>query len=343
MIAMTVMFAEKTSSYVHGSRPEISEAAQTLLDELLPLRDPFHAAWLRGNAYEMVERSLTRCLAKLSATNLVGMDNRLPSSDIWNIAGDNLGVGWLQNRARIKPRGYAGDFEMQQRVYDRQLCDHPFGRLFDRYFQNQAAPQAVRNRMQLVANWIVERVRTTQRPCRVVSFGSGPGLDVRDALARLSAQERELLTITLLDLDPLGLEFAAQQIAPYVQPHQLHCADENLFRLAKNERLARKLADADLIFCTGLFDYLDDAGAAAMLAAMYRKLAPGGQVTFFNFSPENPTRAYMEWLGNWYLIYREPQQMWDIAEAAGIPTANCTVGVEAVGINLYLTATKRSP
>src|SRR5688572_28014520 len=110
--------------------------------------------------YERVRAALDDCLARLQPLGLVGPDNRLPSSELWNVAGELLTRGWLQNQARTKPRGYAGDYEMLARIYEKRLCDDPLGKLFDRYFQEEAAPRAVRNRMAMMTEWNVHAVRS---------------------------------------------------------------------------------------------------------------------------------------------------------------------------------------
>ena len=80
------------------------------------------------------------------------------------------------NRARTKPRGYAGDHELLARIYSGQLCEDRWGRLFDRYFQDQAAPQAVRNRMRMAAEWIEEVVHAGQPTVRIAIVGSAHGI-----------------------------------------------------------------------------------------------------------------------------------------------------------------------
>ena len=118
--------------------------------------------------------------------------NRLPSSELWNVAGHLLARGWLLNQARSKPRGYAGDYEMLAAIYENRRCDDPFGRLLDRYFQEQAAPQAVRNRMRMMGEWIVEVVEQTTgvNRKRVAVVGSALGVEVRDALLTLPSADR---------------------------------------------------------------------------------------------------------------------------------------------------------
>src|SRR5258708_7569728 len=85
--------------------------------------------------YQQIAVAMDSCLEQLRALELWGRANRLPSSELWNRCGDWLTCGWLQNQARTKPRGYAGDYLTLARIYRGELCDDPLGRLFDRYFQ----------------------------------------------------------------------------------------------------------------------------------------------------------------------------------------------------------------
>jgi len=76
-----------------------------------------------------------------------------------------------------------------------------------------------------------------------------------------------------------------------------------------------------------------------MLAEFWRQLAPGGTAFVFNFA-DNATRAYMEWFGNWYLIYRNREELSSLAVAANI--SNWSLGVEPLGIALYLALHKQA-
>ena len=290
--------------------------------------------------YAAVKVALDRCVQRLDALGMRGPDNRLPSSELWNVAGDLLQRGWLQNHARTKPRGYAGDHEMLARIYEGHLCDDPLGRLFDRYFQEEAAPRAVRNRMGMITEWIVAAAARFERPWKISLVGSAFGFEVRDALRRLDAEARSRLRVALLDLDPAALAMAREALAPLMPLEHLTAVSGNLFRLADRGALAEPLLDSDLLLCPGLFDYLDDAEAARMLQVFWRSLAPGGRSIVFQFAPHNPTRAYMEWLGNWYLIYRTPEQLEQIAAATGLPPSALELGSEPLGVDLLLCARK---
>jgi hypothetical protein len=63
-------------------------------------------------------------------------------------------------------------------------------------------------------------------------------------------------------------------------------------------------------------------------------------LSVMQFAPHNPSRALMEWIGNWQLIYRDESQLRQIVAAAGIPPAAARFGAEPLGVDLYVTATK---
>ena len=98
---------------------------------------------------------------------------------------------------------------------------------------------------------------------------------------------------------------------------------------------AAPLGGSRWIFCPGMFDYLDDASTTAVLQCLYGQLASSGRLIVFQFAPHNPTRAYMEWFGNWYLTYRDETAFRRLVESANFPDATVTYGAEALGVDLY--------
>ena len=290
----------------------------------------------------LVDAALSECLSELAATGCWGEANRLPSSELWRIAGPLLEVGTLQRCARFKPRGYAGDFEMLARICEGYCCDHPLGTAFDRFFQSQAAPQAVRARTHQTAAALASHcLGSGDGAYHAVSVGAGPATDVRQAIAMLPDVRRSSLRVTLLDLDPDALDFAREHLEPLLPSRGLSCVRANLFRLAQGSGAKTVPEGVDFLVCPGLFDYLADEAAASTLALFWQRLAPGGLLLVGNFAPHNPTRAYMEWIGNWYLTYRTVRQMERLAAQADIPRDRFTIGCERLGVDLFLVVPKR--
>ncbi len=317
----------------------VRRAAQTLLANLERARSAT-ADWSDENlAKSLVAAALDDSLAILASTRLWGRDNQLLSSQFWHIAGSQLECGRLQNLARTKPRGYAGDFEMLAMLCDHTVWEHPLGRHFDRYFQQQTAVEAVRARTDEIAAAIACHAGDPRAsPYVIVSIGSGPAIDIERALRMLPAERRREVGVRLFDLDEAALAHAIMRLSPLLVPSQLVTVRENLFRLAQRPNAAQLITPADFIVCSGLCDYLTDAPAAALVALLWRQLRPGGQLRLGNFAPHNPSRAYMEWIGNWYLLYRTPEQLAALAESAGIPSGQWRIAADRTGVDLFLIA-----
>jgi len=336
-----------TVAYTNAPAPDPAEyapirvAAERLVEDLR-LAAIASEQWARLDLGQtLIDDALDRCLAALVETGLWGRDNQVPSHELWRIAGPILECGGLQHRARFKPRGYAGDFEMLEDIWNRRENETLPGKLFDRYFLKQAAVEAVRARMEQTASAIVRMALEPERETlRVVSIGSGAATDLRQAAALLPEAARGKLRYALVDIDESALAFAKSKLDGTLRPEQTAAHRENLFRLAKGKRGAALVAEADVVVCTGLFDYLSDADAAAMLTLFWNGLRFGGELLVGNFAPHCPTRAYMEWLGNWYLVYRTVDEFTRIAELAEIPAHARRIGADRTGCDLFLVARK---
>jgi len=319
----------------------VCEVAERLVHELQRAEE-LTGGWSDAEqTCQLTRAALRQCLDRLTVTNCWGEANRLPSSELWRAASHWLEVGNLQLHARTKPRGYAGDFEMLEKICSGFLCDHPLGNAFDQFFQSRIAPQAVRNRTQLIADSIVRFVRGRDGGAvHVASVGSGPAIDVRSALDGLFPDERRGVRITLMDLDSAALDHARLQIEPLLDEGRLRCVRENLFRIPQKARAREELGEVDFLVCSGLFDYLDDQAAVAMLSTFWSQLAPAGTLLAFNFGPRNTSRDYMEWIGNWYLIYRDRDEMLRLAEQSELDAGRLTIAAENTGADLYWHAAK---
>ncbi|HJT31555.1 MAG TPA: class I SAM-dependent methyltransferase [Pirellulales bacterium] len=293
--------------------------------------------------FALLSTAMNRCLARLAATGCWGKANQLASGEFWAIAAPLLDVGWLQPRARHKPRGYAGDYEMFVRFWLRTCDEHPLGRLFDHYFQSQAAVEAVRSRTRQLAASIAAHATTRdgQGPLHVVSVGCGPAIEIELAARWLPEALRRELRVTLLDFDPDALDHARGRLAGVLAEEQVITLRDNLYRLPQRPRAAASMQGVDFLYCSGLFDYLADDVARTMLSFLWRQLGKQGKLLVGNFAPHNPTRAYMEWVGNWYLIYRTVGELAELASAAGLPRDAFTVCAEPLGIDLFLQASSK--
>ena len=317
-------------------------AAQVLLDELDRARR-LSSDWADEElAFALVRGALDRCLHGLAASGCWDKANQAAANEFWKRGGELLKLGSLNARAHDKPRGYAGDFEMFVQFYERRCVEHPLGKLFDRYFQLQAAVEAVRSRIEQIAAALTDHClrADADRPYRAVSVGCGPAIDFELAARWMPEAQRRRLSVTLLDLDGDAVEHALARLRNLLGEEQLLGVRDNLYRIADKPKSAALLEGADFLVCSGLFDYLPDEAAIKLLRLFWQRLNCGGLLVVGNFAPHNPTRAYMEWVGDWRLIYRTAAELARLAETAGIPRENFRIGAERLGIDLFICAEK---
>ena len=321
-------------------KQHVSQVARRLVDQL------HEAESLTDNWQESkkgarrVSVAINGCLAHCTATGLRGREVQLPSNELWRIAGPILELGLLQSRARHKPRGYAGDDVMMQMIYEEKTySSHPLGQLFDCYFQNQDAPRAVRTRINMAARAIADQGRISPRLSNkysIVSVGSGSALDIVSGLKCLAPAWTDPVEVTLFDLDQQALDAAKKRLVPLLPNGTVRTVRDNLSRLPSRTDPARQLPRADLLLCLGLFDYLADCDAVAMQQTLTERLRPHGRLLVGNFSPLCKSRTYMEWFGNWFLIYRDHEALATLADEAGLPSAYRHIGADPSGANLIL-------
>jgi cyclopropane fatty-acyl-phospholipid synthase-like methyltransferase len=98
-------------------------------------------------------------------------------------------------------------------------------------------------------------------------------------------------------------------------------------------------AKFDLIWSAGLFDYFDDKAFVMILKKMKGWLNPTGEIIIGNFNEShNPSRNYMEILGDWHLHHRTTSQLTELAKEAGFTTNSLRIGEEKENVNLFLHA-----
>ena len=299
-----------------------------------------HADWARPiDRLPDVAAIMTSSLERLAGTGCWGESNRALSHEFWGETEHWLRQGSLQTHARLKPAGYAGDYRLFDRICRQDATGVGVGYCMDLYFLRHAAPCAVRNRTALVAQEIRGLLQASgfAQKTRIISIGSGPAWELRMALHELAPHERARLEFWALDMDPHALDFVSawvdhefSRLEGQVKPQQVNL--RRLDRWLSQSANAQPFRHADYVYCTGFLDYLPDDVALSLLTAICECLPLGCKLDLFCFGTENPSRAYMEWIGNWYVIHRETERLRNVVEASGL--SQFKIITEPAGVNL---------
>ena len=239
------------------------------------------------------------------------------------------------SHGRNKPHGYSGDFEIIDLTYLQAEPSHTArGRMWDRFYHRQIAPIAVRARKDLFGMELARLARTIpDRPLAVLNIGSGPAREILDGASGAGLDARDL-TVECVETDANAIRYATALLGARWEGSVAF-----VHRNALRYRPKRKF---DLVWSAGLFDYLDDRLAVHLLRNMWAATRTGGRLVIGNFAVGHPTRPWIEWCGDWFLIHRTSKDLFRIAMQAGITgeSTHVKTHVDQFEAILYLTADK---
>jgi extracellular factor (EF) 3-hydroxypalmitic acid methyl ester biosynthesis protein len=286
----------------------------------------FQSLIVRGgpqpSEYTAVSRTI-RQLGQAVRTGVVPLAAAL--SYMYNLTRRHF-QGTLQAEALIKKYGYSGDFEIMDHIYTQRIHPAPDLRAWDYYFHAQAAPHAVRNRKAYFQRLMQAHVAVNTRPepLTVLNVASGPGRDLCEFFQNHPEAD---VVVDCVDADARAIAYGKHLCAPW--------SDRIRFQRCNVLRHAPARA-YDLIWSAGLFDYLNDRLFVHLLKTLMAAVRPGGEVVVGNFSDYNPSRDYMELMGNWYLQHRDKETLTRLATQAGAEAADVQVLWEPEGVNYFL-------
>jgi SAM-dependent methyltransferase len=233
----------------------------------------------------------------------------------------------LQAKAVFQKHGYSGDFEIIDDIYATRITSDPQQRRWDLYFHAQAAPCAVRNRKAYFLDLLRSHGAyswSKGEQLEVLNIASGPARDVREWF---QSEACAPTWMDCVDMDPNAVAFAKKLCGPFSD--HLHFHERNVLRFLPSRGY-------DLVWSSGLFDYLSDRVFVHLLKSMLAVCKPGGEVVVGNFSDFNPSRDYMELFGNWCLEHRSREKLFELAERAGAIPDQTRIEWEPEGVNLFL-------
>ena len=217
----------------------------------------------------------------------------------------------MTRRSFEKPRGYAGDAVMLDHIYgtgEGRVAPHPAstdGQIYA-YTVNAPAPAAVRFRRKVLARLIDEAAaRLGPGNASVVSIACG---HLREADLSVAVQSGKIGRFVAIDQDDDSIAVVDDEYGPLGVE-----ARHGSVRQILGHRI--QIPKCDVIYAAGLYDYLDDKVAQRLLQIMVDALNPGGKVLVANFVPNVPDVGYMEAFMDWWLIYRDMDQVTQLFSA----------------------------
>lgn len=247
----------------------------------------------------------------------------------------------MAERVYFKPKGYAGDFMMMEMIYgNKPDGDGKLGKIMDGWFLASPAADAVRERRKLLAKILtdISRLKVQRRDnIRIMNLACGSNRELFDFLSEFeNSQAVEALCI---DIDPDALAYTNRHVNIFNHQARVRLMNENIVKWALG-RVRHNFDPQDIIYSSGLTDYLDNRLFVKLIDRCYEQLRDEGVLIIGNFGPNNPNRQFMDHMLHWILMHRDARELKAIFKQTAFGD-NTDVLSETHGINLFVVATKR--
>ena len=245
-------------------------------------------------------------------------------------------------RTYTKPLGYAGDYEMVNMMLRNPYeGSSAFAKLLNFALLNTAPVVAHRNRI----DYLLEKLRVecarraAKGKTRIFNLACGPAMEVQRFLRE--CEESDLAEIDLLDFNEETLDYTRERI------QEARTSGGRETKVAFFQRSVHQLLRAatqggddeftgyDIVYCAGLFDYLSQRVCKRLVELFCTMAKPGGLIIVTNVSDTNPSKAWMEYLVEWNLIYRGRKELEDLVPER-VPIRSTRILADATEVNLFL-------
>ncbi|MFH0974894.1 MAG: class I SAM-dependent methyltransferase [Spirochaetota bacterium] len=248
-------------------------------------------------------------------------------------------------RSNLKPRGYVGDSETMEMIYENGFRGaDTFSMILYKISIEHPAAQAVRNRRVLIPQVLRdvnnEFRKTVNGVFRFMSVACGPAFELNDIFK--NEDDVKSFHCTLLDQDDEAIKDASEIIRDIEKKigYKIHVSylKDSVRTMLRTKDLSEEWGKFNYIYSMGLFDYLTPPVAKAVAEKLYSLLEPGGKLFVGNYHFRNRSRWFMEYWHDWVLYYRTEDEFMSLLKDTDAKDVN--IIFEDTNSQMFLTATK---
>ncbi len=236
----------------------------------------------------------------------------------------NLASSWAFNsrivyRGFEKPKGYPGDFETLEIIYDERIIssEDELGFFFDVYFLNNPYAKAVRERKNKLREIVEDVLREKEGKISILNLACGACKEIRDICSDPSTDlDGKEVFFYCLDWDREALDFSREKLKNAPVNLHLEFMEENVLNFIRRKGFYDKVGKQDLIYSIGLADYFTDRILKTMIGNAFYGLKKGGSFVIahkdkdISFSHLPP-----EWFCDWTFYQRNEKDVLDLIKS----------------------------
>ena len=239
-------------------------------------------------------------------------------------------LSWIANRARTKPSGFPGDYDMLIKLYDEATPARGLGGYLDLCILDLPLARAVRARLAEARKVLIREIQARTTDVRVLDIACGP---CREYLDWPLDEATRSVEIVALDSDPQAIAYADQQVAAQLAGSTtLRAVRYNALRTRSAKATIRKFGKFDVLYSVGLCDYLSDEHLVPMLRAWRETLSDGGLMLVAFKDTERYDKTPYQWHLDWFFFQRTVSDVLQLYRDADFDTERMTMTRDATGI-----------
>jgi len=231
----------------------------------------------------------------------------------YDLFGPNIEINWHIYR---KPLGYSGDYLAMNYIYDyyknKFLGNSTFEKLINHYTCNIPFSNSNIERKDFFRKQIMLEIAKKREKARILSVGSGPARELIELL--INNEIKSPAVFTCFDFEEKALKYVRDEIGKVSEGNKkfitIHYVQDDVLNIIVKKDTRDKIANQDLIYVSGIFDYLGNQFCSRLTKQLFQLLKNGGTLIICNASTKNYChRAYFEMLGEWKMFYRTEEEM----------------------------------
>ena len=232
------------------------------------------------------------------------------------IVGELVYESELVRRAYIKPRGYAGDFETIESIYNNHPSSKGIGLYLEKYFLNDEYLLAVRNRKEMMkkklADFIIENIMAE---IDILNIASGPSREIKELFLVDRFVTDKKINFTLVDQDGDALRFSKVNLDKIPKNINFRFIKENVLNFSSNfNKFAKVLGEFDLIYSIGLADYIPESLLGELIKFCFDLLKIKGKLVIAHKNVKTYKSLAPDWFCDWKFHARDKIDLSSIIE-----------------------------
>lgn len=246
---------------------------------------------------------------------------------------------WFMHRAKTKPRGYPGDFEMLTAIYEGLPKSSGFGELLDRYFLKSDLAKAVCSRLDAVQKFLIRETLQRAEKISILNVASGPGREYSSGFRAGSHS----VALKCVDTDADALQYLREHIDPEMESSvDVTCYRYNALRMASSKANRDQFGESDIIYSVGLCDYIPDRHMIKILQGWRESVSRNGIVYVAFKDARRYVAAEYQWHVDWHFFERTESDCRELFSQAGYDMQRLEMFRDDTGIIMNFVARQPS-